>query len=277
MSQPAPSPPPEPEAGGFQVTSRRAALEVGIVLGVLALAVLLVVWVARHAAELFTDRIPTEVDRTLGEQSSRMMSLGKAPCSDPAAVAYVKAVAAPLVAALGPGRFEYTFTVVDTPDVNAFALPGGFVTVNSGLIESAETGDEIAAVLAHEIFHVERRHGTKRMLRELGATTLLSAIFGGTNVALPAKTAHDLVSNAYDRDQEAESDKLGLALMVKAGLDPMGMSKFFDRLAKSGVTPPAILSTHPDPGDRAAAAAALARGTRATTKLPTPKGVKCRK
>jgi predicted Zn-dependent protease len=243
---------------------------------VLVGAVALVVWLARNAAEKFIDRVPVAVDTTLGEQSARMMGLGTTPCANPAALSYVKTVAAPLIRALGKSQFEYTFVVVDTPDVNAFALPGGFVTVNNGLIESAETGDEIAAVLAHEIFHVERRHGTQRMLRELGATTLLSAIFGGTNVAMPAKAAHDLVSNAYDRDQEAESDRLGLALMVKAGLDPMGMSRFFERLAKSGLAPPAILSTHPDPGDRASAAAELARGARVTTTLPTPKGVKCR-
>jgi predicted Zn-dependent protease len=64
--------------------------------------------------------------------------------------------------------------------------------------------------------------------------------------------------------------------MVKAGLDPMGMSRFFERLAKSGLAPPAILSTHPDPGDRASAAAELARGARVTTPLPTPTGVMCR-
>jgi predicted Zn-dependent protease len=259
------------------MSSKRAALEIGLVLGVLGGLVLGVLWMARHAAELFTDHVPIEVDRTLGEQSSRVMSIGATPCTDPAAEQYVKQIAAPLVAALGKSRFEYSFVVVDTPEVNAFALPGGFVTVNSGLLESAETADEIAAVLAHEIFHVERRHGTQRMLRELGASVVLSAIFGGTNVALPAQTAHDLVSNAYDRDQEAEADRLGLELMVKAGLDPMGMSRFFDRLAKSAVTPPAILSTHPDPGDRAEAAAAFARGSTASTKLPSPKGVRCRR
>jgi predicted Zn-dependent protease len=264
---------------GFQMSGRRATVEIALLVGLVGGAILGVLGFARYGAERFIGSVPIAVDQAMGEQTARLLSVTSSPCTDPAPKKYVETVVAPLLAAItssGDHRFAFQFVVVDDPEVNAFALPGGFVTVNRGLLESAESGDEVAAVLAHEIQHVLRRHGTVRMLRELGASTLLSAIFGGTDIAVPAKATHDFVSNAYDRAQESEADERGLALMVKAGLDPRGMSRFFARLAKTGMTPPALLSTHPDPGDRAEKAARAAEGAKVTTTLPSPKGMKCR-
>jgi predicted Zn-dependent protease len=270
---------PRPPTQGFQMSGKRAAIEIALLLGIVGSVILGVLWFARYGAERFTGLVPLEVDRTIGEQNARVLSVTSSVCTDPAPKKYVDAVVAPLLAALDDHRFHFEFVVVDDPEVNAFALPGGFVTVNKGLLDSAESGDEVAAVLAHELQHVLRRHGTQRMLRELGASTLLSALFGGTDIAVPAKATHDFVSNAYDRGQESEADEKGLALLVKAGLDPRGMSRFFDRLAKTGLAPPALLSTHPDPGDRAEKAAHAAQtmqGGRAATSLPSPRGMKCR-
>lgn len=267
--------PPGGETGGFQMSSRRAVGEAALIVSVLVGAVVLVFWIAGRAAALFTDDVPVEFDRTLGENAARMVALTARPCATPDARKYVESVAAPLLAALHDPRFRFQFVVVDDPEVNAFALPGGFVTVNRGLLESAGSGEEVAAVLAHELTHVTRRHGTTRMLRELGAGAVLSAVFGGTSVAIPTKTLHDFLSNAYDRDQESEADAKGLDLLVRAGIDPRGMSTFFDRLERTGVTPPALLSTHPDPGDRAAKAAAAAKAARVTVHLSSPKGLRC--
>jgi predicted Zn-dependent protease len=264
-----------PPTQGFQMSGRRATTEIGLVVALVVGGVGLVIWGVARAADLFIGQVPNSVDVTIGEQTKNLLLAGQASCKNPEPKQYVESIARPMIAALGKSDFEFSFEVVKSPEVNAFALPGGFVTVNSGLLESAETGDEVAAVLSHEIHHVTRRHGTRRMLRELGSNIVLSAIFGGTNIAVPASVMHDFVSNAYSRDEESEADKLGLDLMVKAGIDPRGMSRFFERLAKSSVSPPAILSTHPDPGDRAVLSRKAAESARVTTTLPSPKGVVC--
>lgn len=257
------------------MSGRRATTEIGLVVLLIVGGVALVIWVVAHAADLFLGQVPTAVDVTIGEQTKSLLLAGQAQCKNPEPKQYVEKIAAPMIAVLGKSEFEFSFEVVKSPEVNAFALPGGFVTVNSGLLESAETGDEVAAVLSHEIHHVTRRHGTRRMLRELGASIVLSAIFGGTHIAVPARAVHEFASDAYGRDEESEADRLGLQLMVRAGIDPRGMSRFFERLAKTSLTPPALLSTHPDPGDRAEIAKKAAENAQVTTPLPSPKDIKC--
>jgi predicted Zn-dependent protease len=277
MTESGPEPATETQTRGFQMSGKRAALEILLVVVLGGGVVALVLGSARFFAARYADRVPLEVDRTIGEQSARALALAGNRCTDPAPARYVEGVVAPLLSALDDRRFSFQFVVVDDPEVNAFALPGGFVTVNMGLLRAAESGDEVAAVLSHELQHVVRRHGTERMLRELGASTLLSVIFGGTDIAVPAKAVHDFVSDAYDRAQESEADERGLALLGKAGIDPRGMSRFFERLAKTSVNPPALLSTHPDPGDRARKAAEAAKGARVTVVLPPPpKEMKCK-
>lgn len=260
---------------GFHMGARRTIIEIAVVVAVVGGGIAFVLWVAGRAAAAMTDSVPLSVDETIGEQSSRVMNATHGLCANSETNAYVKNIVATLTATLGDKRFSFKVVVADTPEVNAFALPGGYVTVNRGLLEAADTGEEIAAVLAHEITHVTHRHGTERMLRELGATSVLSLVFGGTAVAVPAKLTHDFVSNAYDRDQEREADTVGLSLLVEAGLDPRGMASFFARLAKDQVTPPAWLSTHPDPGDRATTAEQASHGVIARVHLPSPKGLRC--
>jgi predicted Zn-dependent protease len=261
---------------GFQVSGKRTVVETALVVGLVVLVVVGLLALVRLGAGALVNRVPISVDRALGEQSARAVRASSSPCTDAGPKNYVDAIAAPLVKALADDRFEFDFVVVDDDEVNAFALPGGFVTVDMGLLKHAESGEEVAAVLAHELQHVVRRHGTRRILRELGASALLSAVFGGTDIAVPASVVRDFVSQAYDRSEESEADSRGLELLVRAGIDPRGMATFFERLAKTSTAPPAILSTHPDPGDRAERAAKVAREAKPTVTLPAPTGLRCR-
>jgi predicted Zn-dependent protease len=258
------------------MSGRRTAAEIALVLGLIAAAVVALLALVKAGAGVLANYVPTTVDRSMGDQAGRAVEATSSPCTDPGPKHYVEEIAAPLVRALGDKRWEFRFVVVDDSEVNAFALPGGFVTVDMGLLQSAESGDEVAAVLAHELEHVVFRHGTRRMLRELGTSVLFSAVFGGGDVSVPASVVRDFMANAYDRSEESEADARGLELLVRAGIDPRGMARFFERLAKTSLAPPAIVSTHPDPGDRAEKAARAAEHAHPTTTLPSPKGLRCK-
>jgi predicted Zn-dependent protease len=197
-------------------------------------------------------------------------------CDHPKVVAYVESIGA-VVAPHFNSPFQFRFRVVDDPSVNAFALPGGFVTVNMGLLQSAESGEEVAAVIGHELAHVVQRHGTRRVLRQLGGMAALSIVFGGTDLEVPATLLGGLANTAYDRDQETEADELGQEALIAAGVSPIGMVHFFERMAKdAALAPPQFLSTHPDPGNRAQRAQAAISNASATRQLESPRGLVCR-
>lgn len=259
---------------GFQTGGRRMWLEIALIVGGLLALVVIVVGAARWAASKTTRFIPREVDTTLGEQTWVALAPPGQRCDNPEVQAYVQQLAQPLVAA-SDGSFQFRFTVVDAPEVNAFALPGGFVTVNLGLLKAAETGEEIAGVLAHEIGHVVLRHGTQRILRQLGGTVVLSALFGGTDIELPTYLVGNLLDTAYSREQESEADEYGMELLKRAGIEAGGLTRFFERMAEQSPQLPGLLSTHPDPGDRARRAARLAENSQVRVHLPAPRDWAC--
>lgn len=175
---------------------------------------------------------------------------------------YVERVGRRLVANL-PERhrreqFRYTFRVVEDRDANAFALPGGHVYVNSGLVETARSEGELAGVLAHEISHVALRHGTasasKALLAQLGVALLGEVIGGkkGEAIQLGAYAGAALYLMKFSRDYERQADILGAQIMAGAGYDPREMSRLFRRLeGEGGGGLPQWLSDHPDLEKRA--------------------------
>jgi beta-barrel assembly-enhancing protease len=267
------------EAGpspGFGHTKRSIATELGLIVGGLGLCALLVIWILRNLSGWLTSLLPAEFDRELGKHAYAVLAPESSQCPLPQAAEYIRG----LVRTLPPevsAPYELSFVVVDTPEVNAFALPGGFVSVNFGLLEQATSGEEVLGVLAHEIGHVHLRHGTRRIVRELGAAFAVNALFGGTDLSVPTALFASFASSAYDRDQETEADDAAVAALRRAGIDPLGMSRFFARLAKDdALRLPELLSTHPDPGDRAERTERQAAGTVVTQTLPKPQGLRCR-
>lgn len=271
----APPPRSEPPTPGFHNSPRRIALELLALVGIVVGLGVGVTWGGGALASSLTPLLSTGVDRTLGEAAARQIEIGQRECPNPAAKKYVEALAQPLLEAAGEPPFEFHFRVTDDPSVNAFALPGGFVTVQRGLLEAAETGEEVAGVLAHEIQHALLRHGTRRMLRQLGARSLLWLVTGGSDLHTLARSAGYLAELDYDRDQESEADREGLELLVRAGIDPRGLATFFERLEGESAAPPELLSTHPDPGNRARAVREAAQQATVTRKLPPPSSAPC--
>jgi predicted Zn-dependent protease len=179
---------------------------------------------------------------------------------DPEIVGYVDSLGQAIAAASERPDIPYRFHVVDTDDVNAFAVPGGYLYVNRGLIEAADTESELAGVISHEIGHIVGRHSARQMTQQIGIAGVASLLLGENPGQLQQMVA-GLVANgtlmSYSRDMESEADRYGVNQMYRVGLDPMGLATFFDKLkAMSGGGSPSGLetffSTHPAPGDRAA-------------------------
>jgi predicted Zn-dependent protease len=160
----------------------------------------------------------------------------------------------------------YTFRVLDSPVVNAFALPGGYVYVTRGILAHFNSEDQLAGVIGHEIGHVVARHGAEQMSRQqlaglgLGLGSILSDTF--RKYAEVAGFGAQLLMLKYSRTQESESDLLGVEYSTKAGYDAAEMAAFFATLRRlgeeGGQSLPSFLSTHPDPGDRENRVRALA-------------------
>lgn len=265
--------PEHPEAHGFG-SQRRWHRELLILLVLLVSLPLLVVWGARRLAEAAAVRLPPSLDEQLGRPSWEALKLSGQRCGNPAAGRYVEELVAPLLAGLGDTPFHFELMVVDDPNVNAFALPGGFIVVNSGLLAEARSGEEVAAVLAHELSHVTLRHSTKRLAGGLGVSGALALLFGFVDLGTPAYTLAQLAGLSYERGQEREADEHGLALLERAGISPLGLATFFERLSSSP-RPPELISTHPDPGGRAERARAAASAFQPRVTLPPPEGVSC--
>ncbi len=197
-------------------------------------------------------------ERELGEKVLQEVRRIWPMIQEPAVNEYVTNIGKRILKTMETQPFEYQYYVLNTPDTNAFAVPGGKVFVNSGLILMVESEDELAGVMAHEIGHVVARHiakqseqGLKLGLATLGA--MLAGILLGPQAAAAIMTTTSAATGTmmlkYSRENEEEADYLGLKFMEKAGYDPKAMVTMFKKMRRasgpSSTDPPTYLLTHP--------------------------------
>lgn len=176
---------------------------------------------------------------------------------------------------------KFTFTVLDSPVVNAFALPGGYVYITRGLLTILNSEDELAGVIGHEIGHVTARHGSRRQARgtlaQIGVA-VLGAVSGQREVAQLGAIGAQAYLASYSRDNEYESDKLGVRYIARAGYNPLGMAHSLSALGRNADFQTQVngkpagqydfFSTHPRTPDRVSRASARATESGASTQLP---------
>lgn len=173
---------------------------------------------------------------------------------------YVDMIGRRIVSVCGRQDIEYSFTIIDdSTSVNAFALPGGYLYVYTGLILRAENEAELAGVLAHEVGHVVGKHGMKKMTSMIGYQLLLRQILG-SDPGFIERAAADFTGGIgfanYGRHNESEADAYAIQYLFEAGYDPNAFVTFLEKLGKLRVSNPSIveklLSTHPQPFERIA-------------------------
>lgn len=207
--------------------------------------------------------ITPEQERTLGAADAAQIDSQMRLIRDTAVTRYVSALGMKMAARTSRGDLDWHFSVVNSPEVNAFALPGGFIYVNRGAIEKADRMDELAGIMGHEIGHVVRRHsvnqirqGERRDVAVLLLCTLTHACrtIGGR---LVIRVGEDARSAHYSQRDEAEADSEGVVNTMRVGIDPEGLPSFFQKLLDTRKAQPGALesffATHPTDQSRVTA------------------------
>lgn len=178
--------------------------------------------------------VPLGWEEELGEQVLKQYRINAHFYPQKDADKLLQPLLKPLLDANPDKRYDFHFHINRDEEINAFALPGGQVVINSGLILKAQTPEEMLGVVAHEMSHVTEQHGLRNIIGSAGIYLTVNALLGDVSglLALVADAAPFLLNQSYSRSFETAADEQGAALLLKAGIDPRGLSRFFEKLQK---------------------------------------------
>ena len=229
-------------------------------IALVAVSVLPLSALAQTQIQYHNNKYSVQDDIKLGRQAAQEAESQFPLLRDPQVQSYVENVGRRLVTSI-PSQFQhpefqYYFKVVNARDINAFALPGGPMYVNRGMIEAARTEGEMAGVMAHEISHVALRHGTAQATKGQkysilgGIAGIAGTILGGPGVGQLAQAPFAVYLLKFSREYETEADILGAQIMARAGYDPHDLANMFRTIEQQGGGGGGFLSDHPSPSDR---------------------------
>lgn len=238
---------------GWIVVSAALLLAAAIVFGLLLLRPALTRLAAAH--------VPPSWEVGFGNAAFSHLRLQLNIVDDPSLEKDLEKIAAPLLGNIPDSPYPFQLHLAAEPEVNAFAIPGGHVIVNSGLIQEAAQPEEVAGVLAHEIAHVTLRHSLQNLIGSVGMFVVMQMAFGDLDgvLAVMVDNSSYLLRQKFSREYEREADAKGWEYLNQANIDPRGLERFFERLEKieaekdplGGVSGQlAILATHPATGER---------------------------
>ncbi len=237
-------------------TKRLIAWLMAVAIFVTPLAALAQTKISYHS-----NRYSPSDDVKVGQQAAAQVEQQMPILRDSVATNYVERVGQRLVAAIPPEfqhpEFRYYFRIVDANDINAFALPGGPMFVNRGMIEAAHTEGEMAGVMAHELSHVALRHGTAQATKAqkygllAGIAGIAGSVLGGPAIGQLGQAAVGTYFLKFSREYETEADLLGSHIMARAGYDPRDLANMFRTIEQQGGSGgPQFMSDHPSPANR---------------------------
>jgi Zn-dependent protease with chaperone function len=229
-------------------------------LALVAISVMPFSALAQTQIKYHSNKYSVQDDVKLGRQAAQEAESQFPLLRDESVRSYVENVGRRLVAGI-PSQFQhpefqYYFKVVNARDINAFALPGGPMYINRGMIEAARTEGEMAGVMAHEISHVALRHGTAQASKAQkysilgGIAGIAGTILGGPGVGQLAQAPFAVYLLKFSREYETEADILGAQIMAQAGYDPRDLANMFRTIEGQGGGGGGFLSDHPSPSDR---------------------------
>jgi predicted Zn-dependent protease len=206
-----------------------------VLFGVIAalIGVLALLFGFRHeVVKLAARAIPAEWEVSAGDAIFKQIAASERLITDPEILADLEKLTGPLVAAIKDARYPLKFHIIENATMNAFAMPGGHVVLHTGLLLAAETPEEVAGVLAHEIAHVTQRHGVRGVLSSAGMFIILQTLLGDVTglAAVLTDNSSFLLSRRFSRDFEREADDHGWDYLLAANIRPDGMIRFFQRL-----------------------------------------------
>jgi len=206
----------------------------------------------------------TSEEAQIGRMIMRDIRASGMVVEDPLVTEYLNDIGSRIAAQTNDGDHRFTFFAVDDPRINAFALPGGYIGVHTGLLEASRNEDEVAGVLAHEVAHVTQRHIARSIHANSRQSLLTTAMMLGAIIMAAAGGSGDAVQGAmavaqgtamqqqinFTRTNEYEADRVGIAALADAGFDPYGMASFFDVMSRQQTSDPnsrapEFLRTHP--------------------------------
>lgn len=239
-----------------------AAVALSIVM-VIALLIFGIFSTKSFIVKYMASKVPVNYEKELGDKMLPMATAGKAFIQDSVLLSHLDIITDSLQKAVNDTNFKFTFYLINDSELNAFALPGGHVVINSGLIQNSDSYEELAGVVAHEIAHVTLRHHVRGIINNVGIMALLGGFVGGDagfySTILYGGAQLSLLN--YSRDMENESDNQGFDYLAASKIDPQGMITFFktlqkqhekDMLSKEAESAMSFFSTHPETEERIA-------------------------
>lgn len=246
---------------GLKKTKKHVAVNSSIWIGLfLFIALILgsVFFFRNKMVKSVADKLPPSWEKEVGDKLFTQVELEYKLVKDSLLIDELTKILQPLIKSIDDTAFKFKFYIANNPTLNAFAMPGGNVVIHSGIIESADSWEELMGVLAHELAHVTQRHHVRGIISNIGIYAVLSTFIGDASAILGtlSQAGGSLTSLKTSREYENESDEIGWDYLLKANINPVGMIGMFKKLQKEYPENKetekftSLLSSHPAIGER---------------------------